>query len=115
MSENTHPRQATLFLALTRPALIWGQVPFDAFWYNAAVSICAGLMLQGHAWYRMPLFIAVFVWGCTHLVLIRLTRWDYYWDRLFRLWLMTALTGGNELVCLPSEKSKSGKDCSSAV
>ena len=68
-----------LFLALCRPALTWG-VPFEAVALNVMVTFSAGLELSAPTIWRSPILF----WAAAvpiHMVLQRLTSWDYHWFR----------------------------------
>jgi type IV secretory pathway VirB3-like protein len=80
-------RQATLFLALTRPPLTWG-VPFWGFWINVACVFYGGAFFQAPTFWRQPMWI----WAlgvATHFLLRELTAHDYHWAHTIRLWFET--------------------------
>ena len=105
-------RSEVLFLALCRPALTWG-VPFEALALNVMVTFAAGLELSAPTIWRSPIMF----WAAAvpiHMVLQRLTSWDYHWFRTVRLWVLTVCTGGTTLESLPTQRARSGREVASS-
>ena len=97
-------RQATLFLALTRPALTWG-VPFWGFWINVIGTFYAGAIFQAPTIWRQPMWF----WAAgvpIHFLLRELTAFDYHWAHTLRLRVETA--GMWLLASLPSKAIRGG-------
>jgi type IV secretory pathway VirB3-like protein len=107
-----NPRLDLCLLALTRPALTWG-VPFEALALNVMVTFAAGLELSAPTVWRSPILF----WAAAvpvHLVLRRLTSWDYHWFRTIRLWMLTACARGARLESLPTQPARSGSEVASS-
>ena len=105
-------RSEVLFLALCRPALTWG-VPFEAVALNVMVTFAAGLELSAPTIWRSPILF----WAAAvpiHMVLQRLTSWDYHWFRTVRLWVLTVCTGHTTLESLPTQRARSGRAVASS-
>lgn len=105
-------RSEVLFLALCRPALTWG-VPFEALALNVMVTFAAGLELSAPTIWRSPILF----WAAAvpiHMVLQRLTSWDYHWFRTVRLWVLTASPGRTTLESLPTLSARSGREVASS-
>jgi type IV secretory pathway VirB3-like protein len=105
-------RSEVLFLALCRPALTWG-VPFEALALNVMVTFAAGLELSAPTLWRSPILF----WAAAvpiHLVLQRLTSWDYHWFRTVRLWVLTVWAGRTTLESLPTVPARSGREVPSS-
>jgi type IV secretory pathway VirB3-like protein len=105
-------RSEVLFLALCRPALTWG-VPFEALALNVMVTFAAGLELSAPTIWRSPILF----WAAAvpiHMVLQRLTSWDYHWFRTVRLWVLTANPGRTTLETLPTLPARSGREVASS-
>lgn len=99
-----------LFLALTRPALVWG-VPLEALMLNVFVCFAAGVELQAPTWWRSP-FMFWLMGIPIHFALRVLTGWDYHWARGLRLQLgLMATTYESE----PREAPRSAADVPSCV
>jgi type IV secretory pathway VirB3-like protein len=97
-------------LALTRPALTWG-VPFEALALNVMVTFAAGLELSAPTVWRFPMLF----WAAAfpiHMVLRRLTSWDWHWCRTIRLWAMTV--AHPTLESLPTQPARSGREVASS-
>lgn len=93
-------RSEILFLAMTRPSLIWG-VPLEGLAANVAVTFFAGLQFQGATVWRSPfMFWAIGV--PVHFAMRKLTSWDYHWCRTLILWGRAA--GHKTLVSLPIQR-----------
>jgi type IV secretory pathway VirB3-like protein len=106
-------RSEVCFLALTRPAMLWG-CPVEAVGINAAVTFFGGMILSGPSVWCSPF---MFWLACipVHLVLQRITAWDFHGFRTLRLWLETTGVGRIELDSLPTLKARSGKDVATCV
>jgi type IV secretory pathway VirB3-like protein len=105
-------RSEVLFLALCRPALTWG-VPFEALALNVMVTFAAGLELSAPTIWRSPILF----WAAAvpiHMVLQRLTSWDYHWFRTVRLWVLTTGAGRTTLESLPTQQARSGREVASS-
>ena len=105
-------RSEVLFLALCRPALTWG-VPFEALALNVMVTFAAGLELSAPTIWRSPIMF----WAAAvpiHMVLQRLTSWDYHWFRTVRLWVLTVCTGRTTLESLPTQRARSSREVASS-
>lgn len=88
-------RRDVLFLVLTRPSLTHG-VPFEAFMANVVFWMLAGVIFSGPHWYRSPFAF----WLCVvpvHVILERITAWDFHGFRTLRLWLETTGIGRTDL------------------
>lgn len=112
MIVSDHSRSEVLFLALTRPALVWG-VPFEALALNSGLTFFAGMVLQGHTIWRSPIMF----WLAAipvHLAMRRLTSWDFHWSRTLLLWAQTTAAGRPSLESLPTEQPRLAKDCASS-
>ena len=105
-------RSEVLFLALCRPALTWG-VPFEALALNVMVTFAAGLEFSAPTIWRSPIMF----WAAAvpiHMVLQRLTSWDYHWFRTVRLWVLTVCTGRTTLESLSTQRARSGREVASS-
>jgi type IV secretory pathway VirB3-like protein len=105
-------RSEVLFLALCRPALTWG-VPFEAVALNVMVTFAAGLELSAPTIWRSPILF----WAAgvpIHMVLQRLTSWDYHWFRTVRLRVLTVCAGRATLESLPTQRARSGREVASS-
>jgi len=105
-------RSEVLFLALCRPALTWG-VPFEALALNVMVTFAAGLELSAPTIWRSPALFWVAAVPI-HMVLQRLTSWDYHWFRTVRLWVLTVRPGRTTLESLPTLPARSGREVASS-
>jgi type IV secretion system protein VirB3 len=106
-------RREILFLALTRPALVWG-CPIEAVIVNVCVTLLAGMILSAPVWYRAPFFY----WAMcvpVHLIIQRVISWDYHGFRTLRLWLETTGIGRTTLAGLPTQHSRTATECASSV
>lgn len=65
----------TLFLALTRPAMVWG-VTMEAFFINIIIALCAFIIAKN-------VFFSL-IWLPLHLISVVLCRMD---NRLFSLFV----------------------------
>jgi type IV secretion system protein VirB3 len=106
-------RREMLFLALTRPALLWG-APVEAVALNAGVTLLAGMILSAPVWYRAPFLYWLAAYPI-HVVLQRITSWDYHGFRLIRLWLATTGIGRTTLDGLPVRRPRSAGECPASV
>jgi len=104
-------RSEVLFLALTRPALLFG-APVEAVAINAAVTFLGGMVLSGPSVWRSPF---MFWAACVpvHIILKRITAWDFHGFRTLRLWFETAARP--ELDGLPTLHAANGAECPSSV
>lgn len=112
MPDTAHDRGDVLFLALTRPALMWG-VPLEGLLLNAATVFFLGVTLKAPTVWRSP----VMFWALAipvHMAMRELTSWDYHWSRTLILSLRS-LALGSKLVSLPRGKPKTGQELSSSV
>lgn len=108
---DNYSRNATLFLALTRPALMFG-VPFECMMANLLGTFFIGAELSGPSYWRCPIVfwsMGIFV----HLALRKLTSSDYYWFRTILIWLGTIHR--RELSSLPSWPARRGRELGSCV
>ena len=108
-----HDRSEICYLALTRPALLWG-VPLEAVAINAIVTLLAGMILSAPVWYRSPFEF----WAAgypIHLILQRITSWDYHGFRTIRLWLQTTGVGRTTLDSLPTSLPRAAAEVPSYV
>jgi type IV secretory pathway VirB3-like protein len=105
-------RQDLCLLALTRPALTWG-VPFEALALNVMVTFAAGLELSAPTVWRSPILVGVAAVP-VHMVLRRLTSWDYHWFRTVRLWALTVRIGSATLESLLTQPARSGREVASS-
>lgn len=95
-------RREILFLAMTRPALLWG-CPVEAVAVNACGTLLAGMMLSAPVWYRAPFIY----WAAAvpiHYLLRTVTSFDYHGFRTLRLWLETIGGGRTTLNSLPTQR-----------
>lgn len=106
-------RSETLFLALTRPALVWG-CPIEAVIVNVCVTLLAGMILSAPVWYRAP-FIYWAMCVPVHLIIRGVTSWDYHGFRTLRLWLETTGIGRTTLAGLPNQALRSSRDIATSV
>lgn len=106
-------RSEVLFLALTRPALIWG-VPIEAFALNAAGTLLSGMILSAPTLWRSP-FMFWLAGVPIHFLLQRITSWDFHGFRTIRLWLETAGTGRTALYALSRIPPRTAKEIPSSV
>lgn len=111
MTEN-YDRSEILYLALTRPTLVWG-VPFEGLGLNLFLTFFSGLEFQAPTIWRSP-FIFWLAAIPIHLAMRRLTSWDYHWIRTIRLWGLTTGTGRTTLESLPTERVRSFRRVSSS-
>jgi type IV secretion system protein VirB3 len=114
--DNEHDRTSVLFLALTRPAMIWG-VPVEAFYANTFVTFMVGMCIAGfgeRSLWRSP-FMFWLAGIPIHLMIRRLISWDYHGFRTILLWLETTGLAGATLETLASRRARSGKDIPSSV
>lgn len=89
-----------LLLALTRPSLTLG-VPIEALVLNIVVTAFGGMLLSAPVWWRCPLIF--WLAGVPiHLIMRRITAWDYHGFRIIRLWLEILITGQNALDPIPA-------------
>jgi type IV secretion system protein VirB3 len=108
-----HDRSEILFLALTRPTLVWG-VPFEGLAANVFLTFCAGVFLQAPTVWRSPMMF--WLLGIPiHLGMQKLTSWDYHWFRTVRLWALTTGTGRTTLESLPTQRPRSAKGVPSSA
>lgn len=113
MSADDTDRREILFLALTRPALLWG-CPIEAVIVNVGVTLLAGMILSAPVWYRAPFFY----WAMcvpVHLIIQRVISWDYHGFRTLRLWLETTGIGRTTLAGLPTHPARSSKEVPTSV
>lgn len=92
-----------LLLVLTRPSLAFG-VPIEALVLNVTVTVFGGMLLSAPVWYRCPLLF----WAAgipIHMILRRVTAWDYHGFRIIRLWLEILVTGQSALDPIPARPS----------
>jgi type IV secretory pathway VirB3-like protein len=111
--EDDTDRSEVLFLALTRPALVWG-VPVEALAINASVCLLGGMILCAPVWYRSPFMY----WAAcvpVHMLIQRVTSWDYHGFRTLRLWLETTGIGRVTLEGLPTKRPLSGSELATSV
>jgi type IV secretory pathway VirB3-like protein len=113
MVERPSDRSEVLFLALTRPALVFG-VPIEAFALNASVTLLAGMILSAPTLWRSP-FMFWLAGIPVHFLLQRITSWDFHGFRTIRLWLETAGTGRTILYALSSIPPRTAKEIPSSV
>ena len=106
-------RSEMLFVAMTRPALVWG-VPFEGLAANVLLTFAAGLELSGPTIWRSP-FMFWLAGLPIHYAMQRLTSFDYHWFRTVRLWAQTTGTGRTTLESLPTQRPRSIKDIASSV
>ena len=111
MSE--YSRAEMLFVAMTRPALVWG-VPFEGLAANVLLTFAAGLELQGPTIWRSP-FMFWLAGLPIHFLMQRLTSHDYHWFRTIRIWALTTGTGRTTLESLPTQRARSAKEIASSV
>lgn len=105
------PERETLFLALTRPALVWG-VPFEGLAINVFGCFIAGLYLQAPTIWRSPIMF----WAAAipvHFALRLFTSWDCHWPRTLRLSAMKA--AHHTLPTLPTTPARRGEEMSSSA
>ncbi len=110
MSE--HSRSEMLFVALTRPALVWG-VPFEGAAINVLCTFAAGLELSGPTIWRSPIMF----WLAAvpiHMIMQRLTSYDFHWFRTIRIWALSTGTGRTTLESLPTRRPRSGREVASS-
>lgn len=100
-------RRDALFLVLTRPSLTRG-VPVEAFVTNAILWLLAGIMFSGPHWYRSP-FVFWFCFIPVHMLLEKITAWDFHGFRTLRLWLETTGIGRTDLAVEPGPVKKSSE------
>ena len=72
--------EATLFVALTRPAMKWG-VPYIAYLWNLFGTVFVSILLGSPVYYGTGVII--------HYVMKAVTRRDHYLWRQWLLWLQT--------------------------
>lgn len=106
-------RFEVLFLALTRPSLVYG-VPLEALCLNALLTFFGGLELSGPTLWRSP-FMFWLAAIPIHMALQRLTSRDYQWFRSLRLWALTTGTGRTTLASLPTRRARSFREVASSV
>jgi type IV secretory pathway VirB3-like protein len=100
-----------LYLALTRPALMWG-VPVEGMIINATGCFIAGAYLQAPTIWRSPF---MFWLGSVpiHYVLRWVTAKDFHWARTMLLWSMCCWWP--TLYAYPTTPAESEDDASSAI
>jgi type IV secretory pathway VirB3-like protein len=106
-------RREILFLALTRPALLWG-CPIEAVIVNVCATLLAGMILSAPVWYRAP-FIYWAACVPVHLIIQRVISWDYHGFRTLRLWLETTGIGRTTLAGLPTQRPRTAAEIPSSV
>ena len=105
------PGREILFLALTRPALVWG-VPLEGLALNVFGCFTAGLYLQAPTIWRSP----VMFWAAVipiHFAMRFFTSWDYWWPRTLRLWALKAAY--HTLPSLPTMPARRSEEMASSV
>lgn len=105
-------RSEVLFLALCRPSVVWG-VPLEGLAINVMVVFFAGLELSGPTVWRSPFMF----WAAgvpIHMIMQRLTSFDYHWFRTIRIWALTTGTGRTTLESLPTQRARSAMECASS-
>ena len=110
--ENPYDRSSILFLALTRPILTRG-VPVEGFAINVVGTLFAGMLFQSPTTiWRSP----VVIWSLgipIHMILQRLTAYDYHWPRTLRFWLEQTI--GPIMDCLPERRQVTARDIPTSV
>jgi type IV secretory pathway VirB3-like protein len=109
---NDHDRGEILYLALTRPTLVWG-VPFEGLALNVFVTFFGGIEFQAPTLWRSPLMFWLTAIPI-HLAMQRLTSWDYHWFRTIRLWALTMGTRRATLESMPTQPARTARECSSS-
>ena len=105
------PGREILFLALTRPALVWG-VPLEGLALNVFGCFTAGLYLQAPTIWRSP----VMFWAAViplHFAMRWATSFDYHWPRTLKLWALK--TGHHTLPSLATKPPRHGEELASSV
>ena len=100
-----------LFLALCRPALVWG-VPFEALGLNVFVCFLLGAYCSAPTIWRSP----VMFWLAAipiHFALRQLTSYDYHWNRTLKLWVMGLSC--QVLQSLPTTRARKASEVSTSV
>ena len=49
-----------------------------------------------------------------HMIMQRLTSYDYHWFRTIRIWALTTGTGRTTLESLPTQRPRSGREVASS-
>src|ERR1700733_14470173 len=110
--EEGYDRSDVLLLAITRPALVAG-VPLEAMATNLFVTFFAGMELQAPVLWRSPFILWALIGIPTHMILKRLTAWDFNWCRTLRLWGLTF--AWLSLEAMPTRRPVSGREIPSSV
>jgi type IV secretion system protein VirB3 len=111
--EDDPDRSEVLFLALTRPALVWG-APVEAVVINLAVTLLGGMILSAPVWYRAPFIY----WAAAfpiHMAIRGVTSWDYHGFRTLRFWLETTGIGRTTLGNLPAGRPRTSTEIASST
>ena len=114
MNEND-PRaviEDTLFLALTRPAMMFG-VQAEAFMLNISGSIIAGGWASVNSWHKL-IYWPVMI-GTIHMIQRYAFARDHNWFRIWKLWIETRGAvlkrwGGSTVTPIPAAWPSRAKD-----